>query len=232
MEQSSIPSLDEFNPEEMRENYTAMIVAKRGSGKSTLIKDLVMETNVQFDQVIVFSDTAFNKFYDGWVDEIYQAFEPEVLEVLLLEQTLAPAEERPTILIIIDDTSKEDIYSSPVLSKLFTQGRHFGISVILSLQKLQMTNTTTRENVDYVFILSQYNKKTIDTIIEEYMDFSDAKFDRKYKYKLRSREILDHYTQDFNLLVRDTVARSHKVEDVLFSYRARIWDIEFEDEKK
>ena len=73
------------------------------------------------------------------------------------------------ILLILDDIcSSFNTHSSKTLEKLFTTGRHYGISVIVVQQYINSIPPIVRNNCDYICV-SQMNKQGVDLITEQYL---------------------------------------------------------------
>jgi len=78
-------------------------------------------------------------------------------------------------LMVLDDVNIEA--KSSVLNQVFTKGRHYGITVIMSVQfPRHVCSKIIRNNIDYLFI-SELNNETMINIIKECITISgiDAK---------------------------------------------------------
>ena len=106
------------------------------------------------------------------------------------------------------DIEKKDAY----LNMAIHQFRLFKISILLTTQRPDSLQRTSRNNVDYVFIFRdniESNRKKIyenyGGIFETYEQFS---------------AIMDQCTENYECLVIDNASSSNKIEDQIFWYKA------------
>jgi ABC-type dipeptide/oligopeptide/nickel transport system ATPase component len=136
-------------------NKTISLVAKRGSGKSVLLKYLVQNSKTKFDKIFVIfvicPIETVNHFYsdivekncifdewESWCDESC-IFDESWCDDLIKKMTLINSgkkkEDRKNILLILDDCmSDTNFHQSPALKKLYTRGRHINIGLIVTCQ--------------------------------------------------------------------------------------------------
>jgi protein-tyrosine phosphatase len=192
-------------------DYVACIIGKRGTGKTTLIKDLLIKTSRK--NIYVFSESG-NGFYGENFPEavIYNEFYETVLESLIDVQR--NSSKKLPITIVFDDI----IYSiksrnSKVFKELLMNGRHNNITLILSLQYCMGLSPDLRSNIDYVFSLKCVSNKssqeklykTFFGIIPKFSDF---------------QQVFKSCVDDYGAMVLDNTSRSNKIEDNVFWYKA------------
>ena len=113
------------------------VFGSSGSGKSTFVVNLVKRHHESFHKIILCGQgnellkwkgtahkTSLHRAQSS-ADEIFDPFAEIDLHQL--------KKKRGQILLIYDDM-QESVYKSPVISRIFSRGRHLGFSVILLLQ--------------------------------------------------------------------------------------------------
>ena len=115
--------------------------------------------------------------------------------------------------VIIDDLMfKGGISRNDTIRKLFMNGRHWGILACLTIQYCMSLDIALRGNAGYVFVCREsiisYRRKLFESFLGMLPSF--AVFEK----------VMDACTQNYECLVLDRTARSTRVEDCLFWYRA------------
>lgn len=141
---------------------TYTLLSARKSGKSFMIRNLVylLLKKKLIDLVYVFSYTAdVDEAYTSWIANEC-IFNPKIMnETIDLIFKMQKSDKRKKVCIICDDF---DITSqSDSLDMLYTRGRHYGITTILSCQiTTKGVSTAIRNNTQYLFI-RKLNAKTL-----------------------------------------------------------------------
>ena len=108
-------------------------------------------------------------------------------------------------LIIFDDILDADnsnhIKYNSKLNHIFTNGRHLGISIILSIQYMKAINPLTRTNADYSFVFNCKNHNIIDYIYKEYSS---------NKPRDEFIEMLDQNSKEYNMVVIDNTNKDNQ----------------------
>ena len=139
--------------------HLALFMARRNSGKTTLMKHLlgVLARGKKFRWVTVVSATAFNGEWAAVVGEkhVLPEFDPEWLDALLVRQAALKADgvDNPGLLIL-DDVMGAANFHSDVFTRIASAGRHYGVTVWASFQHHFKCPTVLRSNADYVFCLN------------------------------------------------------------------------------
>lgn len=193
-----------------------LMVAKRNSGKSCLIKDIMSYRRHLTAGVVMSGSERANGFYSAWVPPIfiYNEFDREALLRLLRrqERLLKEGKAQPVFVIFDDLGFDKKMFNDKVVRELFMNGRHFMITTILSLQYCIDLAPAMRSNVDYVFSLKEnlYREKLFKNffpIVGNLATFS---------------ALMDELTQDYGALVFDNTKNSSKISDCVFHYKARL----------
>jgi hypothetical protein len=174
-----------------------LLCAKRNSGKSRLLRYLVICEKEHFDKIFVISPTeCVNAFYNCITskDCIYDEYNDDWMMRLINKMTTVTAEKKnKKVLIILDDCIADtDFHHTKALKILYARGRHINIAVILTTQYINSVSPFMRLNSDYIMI-GQQNKKSIDIITDEYM----AGCIERYSFI----KLFNESTKDYNFLV-------------------------------
>ena len=197
----------------IKEHFSMIMIGKRRSGKSTLIRELfINKLKNRYDHVIVFSDTAreekgfWGEFIPG---DLMFPYDPIRLDMAFKLNEIRASKNKPMIsfLFIWDDCVSEKQKSDNSIMQAFTRGRHSGISIIFTTQSKALVNKKWRENSDYVCLFRDNNIKNREDLIDDFLlgtipsqlstNFSDSseKYDEMTK-KMR----IDFYNELFSSL--------------------------------
>lgn len=181
-------------------NKTVSLVAKRGSGKSVLLKYLVDQSKDKFAKIFVVCPTeTVNSFYSSIVEEncIFDQWNEQWADDLIRKMTDANSGkakgEKKNVLVILDDVmSDTNFHQSPALKKLYMRGRHINIGVIATCQYLHNLPPVCRNNADWC-IVGQMNRQSVQLLAEEYLsgDLEKPEFVKLY----------NRATKDYGFLV-------------------------------
>ena len=212
--------LSKYDPDTLKPGRLALFVARRGSGKSLLMRELMMHAKQLFDLVIAMTPTedsaAFFRQHlpSRCVHE--SGFVPSVLESALALQrnTTKEGKRLRSILLVLDDcTYDPKIFKSTAMRDLAMNGRHQKISLWTSCQYLVDLPPAIRGQVDYVFALHEPvldNRKKLHKMFFGVLPYP------------RFCAAFETATDNYGALVLDnTVARSDP-EECLFWYRASL----------
>lgn len=214
----------EFPLHKIHPHSKIVICGKPGTGKSTLVMDLIQTHKHIFPVAKIFNgNEETNHFYTKYFPSLFitPEYREEEIENFAKRQQLA--KNNPDInsnsMLIIDDCSDDPkFFKRPLFQKLFKNGRHWNMMLILCLQYCMDISPVIRTNTDYVFIFREPNetvRKNIyanyASIVGNYQDFCD---------------IMDQLTEDYTALVIDNRMQTNKVTDCIYYYKARLHRIE------
>jgi len=167
-------------------NRVTLLIARRNSGKSVLLKRLVNDSMHKFNKIFVICPSEpVNHFYknsglveDNYIFENYsEKFGNALLKKMSEINEGKTKENAKNILLIMDDCICDvDFRTSPSLKKLFIRGRHLSISLIITSQNLCSLNPLQRNNADYI-LCGQLSAKSLDILTDDYCPASIPKKD-------------------------------------------------------
>ena len=204
----------------MKVPFSSIVVSKRNSGKSFLVRDIVYNMSVQkkVHQVIVMSNTSglsLNKDYDFLDKRFLTTFAQEKIEKLMkIQQKAIKAGKIREILLVLDDVIGGDgtkkAEGNRLIRSLYANGRHFHISIILLSQIAnRLLEPPLRENSDYIFF-SRLGMRGLETLWESVPVIAKKDFIR----------FASTHNKDYAFVLYDNMTQSNDPWDFLFLVRA------------
>jgi hypothetical protein len=176
-----------------------LIVAPTGSGKTTLIQNLILDIYRNcFEKIYIFSpsifiDDAFKSIMEYCKNELdqneddenkyfYDEYDVEALENILETQKQVVKyckdnnmKKMFQIAVFIDDMADDPrvMRYSKTLDSLYTRGRHVYCSVFISVQKYRVLSNIIRVNATDLYLFALRNMSDYNAIIEEISAIED-----------------------------------------------------------
>lgn len=216
-----------FDPSTMAENAAIVMVAKRGSGKSVLICDIMYHKRTIPCGSVISPTDGVNPFFRSFFPDLYTHYDisEDIMSNIMKRQIIITRKskekakkglkvDRRAILVMDDCIADAKAWAnSTMIRVVMMNGRHYGLTYILAMQDPLGVPPKLRGNFDYVFLLkekSDINKKKIfDNFASSFGDFNLFK------------QVLDQATQDFRALVIDNKRPSSELMDTVFWYKAQ-----------
>ena len=204
-----------------------VLIGRRDTGKSFLIRDLLYyHQDIPIGTVISGTEEG-NGFYGKLVPKlfIHNEYNTAIIENILkrqkqvLKQIHKEMEQfkrstiDPRAFIILDDCLYDATWAKDKMMRLlFMNGRHWKLMLIITMQYPLGIPPTLRTNIDYVFILREpyiANRKRIyDNYAGMFPTFESF------------CQVMDQCTENFECLVINNNAKSNKMVDQVFWYKA------------
>ena len=202
-------------------SHTTIFCAKRNSGKSVLLKHLVELEKDQFDKIFVICPTeSINRFYKDIVDERHifdsysEAWTDKLIDKLTEANKDTPKDELKKVLLIFDDILSDiDFHQSPAMKKIFTRGRHIGLSVVATAQYLYQLPPICRCNSDFVLVGSM-NNQSKNLLCDEFLAGS---LDRKQFINLYNKATTSY---SFLLINNNNVKDNDDIDQIYGTIKA------------
>lgn len=222
--------LDEWNPKNTLCNkfFSMIITGSRREGKSFMIKHIykTCDFGKEYDYVIVFSENSDNiDFYSEFVHGslFFDNYDTQIVErIKILQQAYELRGIKKKFLIIMDDCLNNS-KNEANFKQLYAQGRHMNISIIFSIQKATLIDTTARNNSDCVLICRSKSAMEKTSILNNFMkgtaDEEDMKGLSEEKFH---RKLMKQYCKNYQFLVLDYMNnQSNEFKDIVKKYKAK-----------
>lgn len=164
-------------------DFTMALYGKRRTGKTHILKALCFQMRRYFPLVIVFTKTKFNgdllkMFPDACM---FNDLDEGLLERLIEAQKerVKEAKKGPQpwpncrMLLVLDDvlSDRKNPRYNEMLRKLFFEGRHFWISMIITSQDSKGLPPALKQNTDITFVLPMQARRDRETLADNVFPF-------------------------------------------------------------
>jgi hypothetical protein len=215
-----------FKPNENK-GPVIVLIGKRDTGKSFLVRDLLFyQQEIPIGTVISGTEEG-NGFYGKMVPKLFvqNEYNTAIIENILKRQRTVlkqikkemEAYKRSTIdpraFVILDDCLYDNTWSRDKMMRLlFMNGRHFSIFFLLLMQYAIGIPPNLRSNIDWVFLLRENNYQNRKKLYENYAGMF-------HTFEMFC-QTMDACTENFECLVIHNGAKSNKLEDHVYWYKA------------
>jgi GTPase SAR1 family protein len=195
-----------------------VVIGKPGTGKSTLIADILYNKRDIYPCAEIMSGTEdSNGFYKKIIPPtfIYNKLQIDRVEAYIKRQKLARKHLRnPWSILLLDDcTDDPAILRTPLFQNIFKNGRQWKMTFILSLQYCLDIRPVIRNNVDGTFILRESNLRSRKALHENYAGVIPD-------FQLFCT-IMDQITTDYTALYIHNASKSNDWRECVFWYKAK-----------
>ena len=210
--------LKKFDPSRIADDKVCVFIGKRGTGKSTLVTDILYHKRHIPAGVVMSGTEDGNHYYKQFVPDlfIYGDYHRDVIEkVIDRQKKLKSMDKSSPAFILLDDCMWNKAFlKDTCIRQCFMNGRHWNIFFMLTMQYCMDLSPDLRTNVDYVFILRE-------NVIQNRERLWKAFFGIFPSFELFN-QVMNACTENFECLVLDNTSRSNKIEDCVFYYKAPI----------
>ncbi len=204
-----------------------VLIGRRDTGKSFLVRDMLFHHQDIPIGTVISGTEAGNGFYGKLVPKlfIHDEYNTAIIENILKRQKIVIKQikkERkvygkssidPRAFVILDDCLYDNTWSRDKLMRLlFMNGRHWKIMLVITMQYPLGVPPNLRTNIDYTFILREpylTNRKRI------YENFAGM-----FTTFESFCQVMDQCTKNYECLVISNNAKSNRLEDQIFWYKA------------
>jgi hypothetical protein len=218
--------LKKFNMNMIKNTEVCVFIGKRNTGKSFCLKDLLYHHQDIPVGTVISSTEEANRFFGDFVPPlfIHGDFDPEILENFIQRQrALKEKKEKdpyrykemnPHAFLVFDDLmyAANKWIRDENVTRIFMNGRHYKILFLLTMQYPLGIPPALRTSIDWIFIFRESYVKNRQRLYENYAGMFPS-FDVFC-------QVMDQMTEDFGCLVIHNSARSNKLEDQVFYYKA------------
>jgi hypothetical protein len=219
--------LKKFDMTKIKHDKVVVLIGKRETGKSFLVKDLLWHHQSLPVGTVISGTEGANQFYSKVVPPmfIHEEYSPLIIANVLKRQKLVAKKIAndlstrgttavdPRNFLILDDCLYDQSWiRDRNIRYLFMNGRHVHTMFIITMQYAMGIPPNLRTNIDYIFILRENIVANRRRLYEQYAGmFPD--FDSFC-------QVMNQCTENYECLVIDNNAKSNKLEDQVFWYKA------------
>ena len=200
----------------MKPRRTILIIGKRGTGKSTLLKDILYHMRKKVD--IGFAMTPTFDTQQMFADclpksHIYNEYSLEAVGNIIGAMTSLKEQgkERDAVLVLDDCMFEKGIMRSTEMREIHMNGRHLSLTFINAIQYLMDATSDIRSQIDYVFCL----KDNVISNRQKLYKYFFGIFDKYEEFSL----VFDTCTNNHECIVLDNTQVTNTVEDSVFYYK-------------
>jgi hypothetical protein len=204
-----------------------VLIGRRDTGKSYLVRDLLFyQQDIPIGTVISGTE-AGNGFYQEHIPKVFihDEYNQGIIENILKRQKQCMRQMQkeieaykrsaidPRAFCILDDCLYDAGWTKDKLMRLlFMNGRHWKIMLIITMQYPLGIPPNLRTNIDFVFILREPYINNRKRIYENYAGMFPT-FEAFC-------QVMDQCTENYECLVINNNAKSNKLTDQIFWYKA------------
>ena len=214
--------LRKFDINEIKDDKVVVLIGKRDTGKSFLCRDILYHhRNIPVGQVISGTEGE-NQFYSKIVPKlfIHGEFTTDIVQNMLTRQKMMLDKQNggdstidPRAFLILDDCLYDNTWAKDkYMRSVFMNGRHYKLLFLLTMQYALGIPPNLRTNIDYVFILRENYQSNRKRLYEHYAGMFPT-------FEMFC-QVMDQCTENYECLVINNNAKSNKLSDQVFWYKA------------
>jgi hypothetical protein len=226
--------LKKFDMRMVTDESVIVLLGKRFTGKSVLVKNLLSyHTDIPLGVVISPTETS-NRYYQDFVPGmfIHDEYSPKIIDNVVRRQkaavkamqkekeTFGTSNMDPRGFLILDDCMYDSKWTKDTNMRfLFLNGRHIRVQLLITQQYIMGLPPTMRSNIDFTFILRENSLVNRRKIFDNYAAMFNS-------FELFCT-VMDQCTNNFECLVINNRTMSNKLEDQVFWYKAPLTNTPF-----
>ena len=215
-----------FKPNE-NQGPVIVLIGRRDTGKSFLVRDLLYYHQDIPIGTVISGTEAGNGFYGKMVPKlfIHDEYNTAIIENILKRQKIVLKQMKketeaygrsnidPRTFVILDDCLYDNSWARDKMMRLlFMNGRHWKLMLVITMQYPLGVPPNLRTNIDFTFILREPYIANRKRIYENYAGMFPT-FESFC-------QVMDQCTENYECLVVSNNAKSNKLEDQIFWYKA------------
>tara|TARA_B110000208_G_C11674976_1_gene396569 strand:- start:7 stop:813 length:807 start_codon:yes stop_codon:yes gene_type:complete len=213
--------LKKFDMSSIPDGKVIVFVGKRETGKSFLVRDLLYyHQDIPVGTVISGTEGA-NSFYAKLMPPIFihNQFDDLIIHNYIKRQKKivkaynVNSAVDPRAFLILDDCLYDPSWTkNKDIRALFMNGRHYKSTFLITMQYSLGIPPNLRTNIDYIFILRENIQANRRRLYEQYAGM--------FQSLEIFNQVMDACTENFECLVINNNAKSNKLEDQVYWYKA------------
>ena len=195
--------------------FFIIISGQPGSGKSSLIKYIMLTNNMNFTKSpfqygVVFSNTSFKDSFNYIPSKyVHGSYKPEILQNLM---EIQKEHYDKSAFVVFDDCLPAKAFTSQLFVDLSTTYRHWNISVIISSQYIYRISPTIRECSKYAIMFRTTTQKSIKALFDSFGTF--------FKNYEEFKTYLISNTEDNHFIIMDRLSFSNNRDEIYHVFKA------------
>jgi hypothetical protein len=219
--------LKKFDMASIKDDKVVVLIGKRDTGKSFLVRDLLYyHQDIPIGTVLSGTEAA-NQFYSSIFPKlfIHGEYNSGVVNNYLKRQKMVvnmmnreksegiDTNIDPRAVLILDDCLYDNSWTKETtIRSLFMNGRHYKTMFVITMQYALGVPPNLRTNIDYVFILRENYVSNRKRLYEHYAGMFPS-------FEIFC-QVMDQCTENYECLVINNNAKSNRLEDQVFWYKA------------
>lgn len=215
-----------FKMNKMVQHASMVMIAKRGSGKSVVCRDILYHNRDIPCGVIICPTEGLNGDYkkifpDAFIHyDVTEALLKKIMTRQMLMYSKSKRKESegkkvdPRCLLLMDDclANKKNWNKITYIPIILLNGRHYKLTYMFTMQDPIGMAPAIRNNFDYIFLLKSDGDLTTKKIWENYASM--------FRSLDEFKQIFDKCTEDYRIMVIDRRTPNGKLTDKVFWYKA------------
>ena len=210
--------LRKFDPSKMADDKVCVFIGKRGTGKSTLVTDILWHKKNIPAGIAMSGTEEGNGYYKQFIPDlfVYGDYNKDALEKIIERQKklLAIGKCQPVFILMDDCMYDKGFMRDVCIRQLFMNGRHWKIFFMMTTQYCMDMTPMIRTNVDYVFALRDNVRQNRENLYKAFFGVFPT-YDQ-------FSQVMDACTENYECLVLDNTSKSNRITDCVFWYKAPI----------
>lgn len=213
-------SIKKFDPATIKPHRIILCVGKRGTGKSTLIRDLMYHIKhfIHLPFAMTPTEESTTMFEEHMPTScVHTQFNVDTIQGVIEHQRKLGRKKikQYHLLLVLDDMMYDKkVLKSLAMRDIFMNGRHLKVTFINAMQYVMDMGPDLRTQVDYVFAL----RENIISNLTKLWKYFFGMFNNYNDFETTFKAL----TNDNCCIVIDNTVKSNQIKDTVFWYKASL----------